>query len=590
MGLAVVLALLGLRLLPLPALLVGTLAGSFKAGLLPAVWHTLAVAVGGSLIGAAWVHRRRLLEPLGVAATELDESATVPLWASQRILGTMAVAVLMAVTAHVAVQVVLVFAALFGFLALFAWPTLLTLVGGMALAWWLWRGRVSATSADAGPPSPRQRGVAVLFLVLSGAAFLASAASSGGGIRYSHLDVLLAVTGVALLTRSRAWRTAALVINSLLASLGAAQVLALLFLLTRGESAAVASIGGSVGLGTAFVLAVFKTLAFVAGLWVLCRAEGWPAHEQRPLPPLAPATTDPGTVPFCRSAVWSALLVGISLGLVLIGLGLVALGASSLPSPRTGALPKINLLLLALLALPVLATAITGTVLGVVGWREIGRSGGRLRGKAFAVVGALTWPVSVVLLGPLLLLSIGYFTLRVEAPMVSPVVRYEGAVAVGQGVVRAYQIPAGQAALFEVVTQDGASVVALPGYATYALAPATGPAEATVHLELGLPDGAANGEGRWQFKVTYGGSSALVGGLVLPETVMAPLPPASAAVSLEPESERLEWIVPRDDHTAALGLRARTSPHGLTGIEPGGPRSYGVGTNWLGNATIGGGK
>jgi len=233
MGLAVLLALLVLRLLPLPGLLIGTLGGALRAGIGPALWTVLSIAAGGCVVWLAWVNRRRLLEPLGVAAAELDESETVSLWASQRILGTMAVAVLMALAAAVGSQVILLISALLGFAAHFAWPAVFALAIGGLLAWGLLHNETKRQSCPPAAPKSWQQRVGILFLALAGVALLPSLIAFEGGVRYWQLDALLAVTGVALLTRSRGWRTAALCVNAFLAVLGTAQIFAALVLIAR---------------------------------------------------------------------------------------------------------------------------------------------------------------------------------------------------------------------------------------------------------------------------------------------------------------------------------------------------------------------
>ncbi|HOB98035.1 MAG TPA: protein kinase [Verrucomicrobiota bacterium] len=617
MGLAVLLALLMLRLLPLPGLLIGTLSGALRAGIGPALWTALSIAAGGCVVWLAWVNRRRLLEPLGVAPAELEESETVSLWASQRILGTMAVAVLMALAAAVGSQVVLLISALLGFAAHFAWPTVLALAIGGLLAWWLLRNETKWQPCPPVAPKPWQPRVGILFLVLAGVALLPSLIAFEGGVRYWQLDALLGVTGVALLTRSRGWRTAALCVNTFLAVLGAAQIFAALLLIARLRSPVELSpLTASVGVGPALGLAVLQILAFVAGLVVLYRRDvrlsfGLGEAARRSEPVMAGGGAPVGRM--CPHAVWSVVLVGLSLLFAVLGLPLLVLMARGLTDSGPGGVGKVALLLQAGLGLLGVGSAIAGTVMGIVSWRRIGRSGGALRGKALAVIGALTWPVLAVVLVPLLAAFIGFFTVRVmEPPRASvPIVSVAGNVQ--SGVVGNYRIPAGQAAVFEVVTRDAARIVPLPGFAVHALALSEGEAEAELLLESAPPKGNRVGRGPRQLTLICGGRSTAMADLFLPDEASGLTQPSlvgrdlgpdietlDAALAnaerqhlmirrqLEPDSETIDWFQTSDPGRSPVGLRVRTCAHGLSEVRPGGLDTVGTGTNWMSSAQAAG--
>lgn len=587
MGLAVLLALLVLRLLPLPGLLIGTLGGALRAGIGPALWTTLSIAAGGCVVWLAWVSRRRLLEPLGVAAAELDESETVSLWASQRILGTMAVAVLMALAAAVGFQVILLISALLGFAAHFAWPTVFALAVGGLLAWWLVHNETNRQSCPPVAPKSWQRRVGILFLVLAGVALLPSLIAFEGGVRYWQLDALLAVTGVALLTRSRGWRTAALCVNAFLAVLGAAQIFAALVLIARSRAPLELSPWmASMGVGPALGLAALQVLAFAAGLVVLCRRDvrlsfglGEAARRSEPVPAMAGSGAPVGRM--CLQAVWSVVLVGLSLALAVLGLPLVILMARGLTDSGPGGFGKVALLLQGGLGLLGVGLAVAGTVLGIVSWRRIGRSGGALRGKALAVIGALTWPVLTVVLVPLLAAFIGFFTVRViEPPRASVPV-----MSIAQlGVVWDYRIPAGQAAVFEVVTQDSPEVVALPGFAVHALAPSEAEMEAELRLQSESQDSNPGRRGPWKITLSGGGQSAATINLFLPDGASGFTQPTLIRKQLEPDSETIDWFQTRDPGRCPVGVRVRTCAHGLPEVRPGGPDTVGAGTNWVRSA------
>ncbi len=590
MGLAVLLALLVLRLLPLPGLLIGTLGGALRAGIGPALWTALSIAAGGCVVWLAWVNRRRLLEPLGVAAAELDESETVSLWASQRILGTMAVAVLMALAAAVGSQVVLLISALLGFAAHFAWPAVFALAIGGLLAWWLLHNETRRQSCPPAAPKSWQQRVGILFLALAGVALLPSLIAFEGGVRYWQLDALLAVTGVALLTRSRGWRTAALCVNAFLAVLGTAQIFAALVLIAQLRSPVELSpLTASIGAGPALGLAALQVLAFAAGLVVLCRRDvrltfglGEAARRSEPVPAMAGSGAPVGRM--CPQALWSVVLVGLSLALAVLGLPLVILMARGLTDSGPGGFGKVALLLQGGLGLLGVGLALAGTVLGIVSWRRIGRSGGALRGKALAVIGALTWPVLTVVLVPLLAAFIGFFTVRViEPPRASvPVMSIAGNVQ--SGVAWNYRIPAGQAAVFEVVTRDAGRIVPLPGFAVHALAPSEAEMEAELRLQSAPQDSSPGRRGPWQITLSGGGQSAATINLFLPDGASGFTQPTLIRKQLEPDSETIDWFQTSDPGRYPVGVRVRTCAHGLPEVRPGGPDTVGAGTNWVRSA------
>jgi len=586
MGLAVVLALLGLRLLPLPALLIGTVAASLHAGVGPALWTACSVAVGGWLIYEAWLNRRRLLEPLGVPASELEWSGTAPLWASDRILGTMAVAVLMAVTTEVAIQATLLLSALLSLVVSSTWPSVIAAVAGSALAWWLLRVQATSVPCAPAPLTPAQRRVGLLFLTLGGVAFLPAIASPGLGVRHWQLDALLAVTGVALLTRSRPWRAVALGINTVLSAVGATQVLNLLLLAARQPvtSPMPESVLSPV---LALVLAVFETLAFVAGAAVLGRRDVRLSFglAQRSLLTAEPTAATKPHAKSSRKALWSVALVGASMTLAVPIAAMILPAAMVVRHAESGSLSTPAVLLLGGSTLVTFGAAVTGTLLGIVARRDIRNSAGQLRGQALAVIGALAWPVVFALLTLVPLTSIAYRTLRRPSQAVAPVA---GTEAVIQGVAFAYRIPAGQVAVFEIVAEQDGRVVTMPGGATFALAPPDALGEVVLQVDPVSPGGTLAIPYPWRVQLTYGNSRAETTDLRLP---IPANPTASSvpSVGLEPDGELISLFPRSAPEQASIGVRARTRGHGLPEVTPGGPRSLGVGTNWLAHAKPDGG-
>jgi len=342
----------------------------------------------------------------------------------------------------------------------------------------------------------------------------------------------------------------------------------------------------SIGVGPALGLAALQVLAFAAGLVVLCRRDvrlsfglGEAARRSEPVPAMAGSGAPVGRM--CPQALWSVVLVGLSLALAVLGLPLVILMARGLTDSVPGGFGKVALLLQGGLGLLGVGLAVAGTVLGIGSWRRIGRSGGALRGKARAVIGALTWPVLTVVLGPRLAAFIGFFTVRViEPPRASVPV-----MSIAQlGVVWDYRIPAGQAAVFEVVTQDSPEVVALPGFAVHALAPSEAEMEAELRLQSESQDSNPGRRGPWKITLSGGGQSAATINLFLPDGASGFTQPTLIRKQLEPDSETIDWFQTRDPGRYPVGVRVRTCAHGLPEVRPGGPDTVGAGTNWVRSA------
>jgi hypothetical protein len=287
--------------------------------------------------------------------------------------------------------------------------------------------------------------VGVLFLVLGGLALVSAWVPAGEtAIRYWRLDALLAVTGVALLTRSRAWRNAALVVNIALTALSIGQTVAALPFVGRLFPNEPGFPAAPDGLGLSLVLAVLQTLAFVAGLRILWRRDvrrSFGLGEQGEM--TQPAGVDPGTVRLSKRAVASFILVLVSLVLALPTVLPVPRVVMMMSDRRMGAVAFPGVLVFGGLGLLTIGPAVVGTVLGMIAWSDIRHTAGRLRGRAFAIIGTLTWPVIVLLLGPLGFLSVTFLKLQATGPSAA---RPVGIEASDSGVLLGYQIPAGQAA------------------------------------------------------------------------------------------------------------------------------------------------
>jgi len=163
-----------------------------------------------------------------------------------------------------------------------------------------------------------------------------------------------------------------------------------------------------------------------------------------------------------------------------------------------------------------------------------------------------------------------------------------GTEAVIQGVAFAYRIPAGQVAVFEIVAEQDGRVVTMPGGATFALAPPDAVGEVVLQVDPVSPGGIVAIPYPWRVQLTYGNSRAETTDLRLP---IPANPTASSvpSVGLEPDGELISLFPRSAPEQASIGVRARTRGHGLPEVTPGGPRSLGVGTNWLAHAKPDGG-
>ena len=100
-----------------------------------------------------------------------------------------------------------------------------------------------------------------------------------------------------------------------------------------------------------------------------------------------PPATPPPLVPWSQKAIWAAVLVGISLLPVVVGLVGMAVHFG-----RLGGWELIGIFATVALSLP----GIAGTILGWMALRDIRAKVGKLRGVPLAVFAALAWPVLVL--------------------------------------------------------------------------------------------------------------------------------------------------------------------------------------------------
>jgi tRNA A-37 threonylcarbamoyl transferase component Bud32 len=588
-ALAVSLVLLLPQLLPLPGLVITVALGAFQSGVGRALWTVLSVASGGWLLWAAWRHRQALLAPLGIGPDETEVAGTAPQWATPRVLGRLAVALLLALTAEVALQGILLLVALPGFVSSFSWASLVALAVAGAVAWlMIQRGR-RLQSCPPAPPPAWQRRVGVLFVILGVLTLMPPLAQHWQGVRYWQLDCLLAVTGVALLTCNRGWRSVALVTDVFLTILGATQTLIGLRMLFAGSPFALVSPElATIGSGWVLGLTLMTLLAFAAGWWILCRRDvklSFGLAEPASSSPVQESPSSSGAV----ATSWSWKAIG-SVGLV--GVSLLAMGAATLAMAirfyqlsevaGSGAYTSRRSVVVFVLVFLVVVTALAGTILGLVAWSDFRRRRGALVGKPLAVIGALTWPV---LLAFALLAAAAVLGLRLkmsqDAATVSSV-RSGPPVAVAlPGGTLTFSLPAGQAAVLEPVTKKSGEIVMLPSFAAFVMAPQNHSGDGSIQFTLEHRATVPAVSFPWRMELKYGVGRVVVAGPEWPEPLREPAGWTTVHTLLPPNSEVVRWLRPAESDQGGLGIRIRTATHDLDVGEPGSRGTCGTGTNWL---------
>ena len=164
-----------------------------------------------------------------------------------------------------------------------------------------------------------------------------------------------------------------------------------------------------------------------------------------------------------------------------------------------------------------------------------------------------------------------------SAPVLAP-----GAITDGFGA--EFTVPAGQVAIFEIVTRKDGATVPLPSLAAYVIAPAEQAVKGTYRWSR-EPVDFSSGTRRqpWRIEVlTPGGGKASSGGLDLPEALEAVVGSMSLGLGLEPDHEDIHWAAPDKDKLPAdglVGLRVRTQAHGIKAGMPGSAGGSGAATS-----------
>ena len=208
----------------------------------------------------------------------------------------------------------------------------------------------------------------------------------------------------------------------------------------------------------------------------------------------------------------------------------------------------------------------------VAAFESQGEKHGKFSEWLFSGIGAVVGVIGVfgplaLLLGIAALLSTGGATTvktTMKAPAPPPPL---GTITSGIGV--NFIVPAGQVAVFEIVTRRDNATVPIPSHSGYVMA-ADKPVPATF-LWSHVPNGVAAADGRrsWRIEVRYaGGGETSTGGFLLPEGLDSTVGSKSLGLGLlEPSAEIVSWCGYVDatklPENGAIGLRVTIVPHGL---------------------------
>ena len=142
-----------------------------------------------------------------------------------------------------------------------------------------------------------------------------------------------------------------------------------------------------------------------------------------------------------------------------------------------------------------------------------------------------------------------------------------GTISGGIGV--SFTVPAGQVAIFEIVTRRDNATVPLPPHCGYVMA-SDKPLEGTFRWSREPEDIVVEGgRRRWRIETRYaGGGKTSTGGLLLPEGLDSAVGSKSLGLGLlEPSEEIVSWCGDVDANklpaSGLIGLRVTVVPHGL---------------------------
>lgn len=156
---------------------------------------------------------------------------------------------------------------------------------------------------------------------------------------------------------------------------------------------------------------------------------------------------------------------------------------------------------------------------------------------------------------------------------------------VTNGIGAKFSLPAGQVAVFEVVTRSNHVTVPLRHLGAYVLAPLDRLCEGTFRFTR---DAEADIDGArrqpWRIEVSTSGEASSAGGLDLPKSLERFNGAMGLGFALPPDQEVVKWLVQDEERLPAdglVGLRVRTQAHGLEAGLAGSGGASGTGTNWM---------
>lgn len=159
---------------------------------------------------------------------------------------------------------------------------------------------------------------------------------------------------------------------------------------------------------------------------------------------------------------------------------------------------------------------------------------------------------------------------------------------VTNGIGAEFTVPAGQVAVFEIVTRSKGQTVPIRNLGAYVIAPADRMAEGIFRFTRDAEDNSTGVFRRpWRIEIGTGGGLSSSGGLDLPAGLDLSNSALGLGLALSPDREIVQWGLPAEEHLPAdglVGLRVRTQAHGLKPGTPGSAGASGTGTNWLGRA------
>jgi len=150
----------------------------------------------------------------------------------------------------------------------------------------------------------------------------------------------------------------------------------------------------------------------------------------------------------------------------------------------------------------------------------------------------------------------------------------------GRGIIADFTLPAGQVAVFEIVTRKYDQVVPVPNLAAYVLTPVDEPSSGIFRwVPEQWESPTDERQGLWKIELDQGGSKSSAGGYIVPEEIATFSGEQRLSTRLEPDQEVIHWTSEGEETRPAVGLRIRTQAYQpKPGVRL---HSAGTGTNWV---------